>query len=96
MYRPSLPLTMAGANAALAAGLGEIAAGSTVFDLADATATDSAAVAILLAWQRAARARGAALEFRNLPAGLGSLAALYGVDELLGLNNHDAQLRHRA
>jgi phospholipid transport system transporter-binding protein len=47
------------------------------------TAVDSAAVATLLAWQRAALERGSALRFTNLPANLQSLIELYGVADLL-------------
>jgi phospholipid transport system transporter-binding protein len=83
MFKPSASLTVANAKTALAEGLGAIASGQTGFDLADVTVVDSAAVATLLAWQRAALARGATLAFSNLPANLQSLAALYGVAELL-------------
>ena len=83
MFKPSATLTVANANTALAEGLDAIARGQTSFDLADVTAVDSAAVATLLAWQRAALARGAKLAFSNLSANLQSLAALYGVTELL-------------
>jgi phospholipid transport system transporter-binding protein len=40
-------------------------------------------VALLLAWQREAQARGARLTLSGLPAALRSLATLYGVDELI-------------
>lgn len=83
MFNPSASLTVANAKTALAEGLGAIASGQTGFDLADVTVVDSAAVATLLAWQRAALARGTTLAFSNLPANLQSLAALYGVAELL-------------
>ena len=76
-------LTQASANAALAAGLQRIAAGATGVDCAPLTQFDSSALAVLLAWQRAAQARGAAFEILNLPAGLASLAQAYGVDTLL-------------
>ena len=76
-------LTHAGAGAALAAGLERIAGGARSVDCAPLTQFDSSALAVLLAWQRAAGARGAALEIVNLPAGLASLAQAYGVDTLL-------------
>ena len=60
-----------------------IAAGATEVDCAPLTQFDSSALAVLLAWQRAAAARGAALEIVNLPSGLASLAQAYGVDTLL-------------
>lgn len=76
-------LTQASAKAALAAGLERIAAGATGVDCAALAQFDSSALAVLLAWQRAARRRGAALHITNLPVGLASLAQAYGVDTLL-------------
>lgn len=76
-------LTHASAKAALAAGLERIAGGATGVDCAPLTQFDSSALAVLLAWQRAAQKRGAALDIVNLPAGLASLAQAYGVDTLL-------------
>ena len=67
----------------MAAGLSAIAGGEQVFDFSGVTAIDSAAVAVLLAWQRAARARTLALSFINVPATLQRLAQLYGVADLL-------------
>ncbi|ACD17956.1 STAS domain-containing protein [Paraburkholderia phytofirmans] len=77
-------LTHASATAALAAGLQRIAAGANGVDCAPLTQFDSSALAVLLAWQRAAQARGATFEIVNLPAGLASLAQAYGVDTLIG------------
>ena len=76
-------LTVINAKAALDQGLAAIKGGQTVFDLGSVKTADSSAVAVLLAWKRAARKAGAALSYVNLPAGLQSLAALYGVDEFL-------------
>ena len=67
----------------LAAGLTAIEGGQHVIDFSGLTAVDSAAVAVLLAWQRAARAKSIALSFINLPDMLQSLADLYGVAGLL-------------
>jgi phospholipid transport system transporter-binding protein len=44
---------------------------------------DSAAVATLLVWRRAAQSAGLSLRIASVPAGLQSLADLYGVAELL-------------
>ena len=44
---------------------------------------DSAALALLLALQRRARAEGRKLRFEGRPAGLAALARVYGIDELL-------------
>jgi phospholipid transport system transporter-binding protein len=76
-------LTHASAKAALAAGLARIGSGATAVDCAALTQFDSSALAVLLAWQRAATARGTPLAIVNLPAGLSSLAQAYGVDSLL-------------
>lgn len=82
-FETGATLTHASANAALAAGLERIAAGATRVDCAPLTQFDSSALAVLIAWQRAARARGQSLDVVNLPASLASLARAYGVDPLL-------------
>lgn len=71
------------AKVVLGQGIAAIKAGQTVIDLGAVKVADSSAVAVLLAWKRAARSAGAALSYVNVPAGLQSLAALYGVDEFL-------------
>jgi phospholipid transport system transporter-binding protein len=83
MYRPAQTLTVGNARTVLAAGLAAIADGQTHFDLQDLTMVDSAAVATLVAWQRAAQKAGKTLAFSNVPANLISLVDLYGVAELL-------------
>ena len=76
-------LNVHNAKAALLQGFDAIAAGQTVFDFGSVKLADSSAVAVLLAWQRAARKAGVALSYINLPESLTSLAALYGVDAFL-------------
>ena len=76
-------LTVINAKAALDQGLAAIKSGQTVFDLGTVKTADSSAVAVLLAWKRAARKTGAALSYVNIPASLQSLAELYGVDDFL-------------
>jgi phospholipid transport system transporter-binding protein len=83
VFRPTLTLTANNAKATYDSGLRAIEEGQTEIDLAQLTAVDSAAVATLLAWQRAANARGASLAYKNIPANLSSLADLYGVAGLL-------------
>lgn len=73
------------AAALLPAGVEAIRAGDTVIDLAAVREVDTAAVALLLAWQREAQAAGQAVEFTGVPDGIASLAKLYGVDALLGI-----------
>ncbi|HEX5638234.1 MAG TPA: STAS domain-containing protein [Burkholderiaceae bacterium] len=69
-----------------AAGIEAIRAGDATFDLSAVRTCDSAAVAVVLAWQREAQARGAQLQLSGLPAGLASLATVYGVAPLLDLD----------
>lgn len=76
-------LTMDNAGQALEAGLRAIEAGQTEFDLGAMASFDSAAVAALLTWQRAAHARGQRLQLLNVPPGLRGLIDLYGVSGLL-------------
>jgi phospholipid transport system transporter-binding protein len=83
MYQPGPLLTASHAREVLEAGMRAIESGQTVFDLAAVTEVDSTAVAALLAWQRAARARGAQFSALNQPSSLTSLAHLYGVADLI-------------
>ena len=92
-FQPGQSLTVHTASTVLATGLQAIAAGQTAFDLSGVTELDSAAVVTLLAWQRAALARGNTLAFCRLPANLCSLMRLYGVAELL-LPAEKADFRH--
>lgn len=87
MYRPTQPLTVHNAQTVLNDGLRAIADGQIQFDLSGLTTVDSAAVATMLAWQRAARGKDKSLLFANIPANLQSLVDLYGVTELLHLSS---------
>jgi phospholipid transport system transporter-binding protein len=64
-------------------GLAAVRANDVAFDLSGVRECNTAAVAMLLAWQREAAARGARIAFDNVPANLSSLAKLYDVEELL-------------
>ena len=55
-----------------------------VVECSGIAAVDSAAVALLLAVRRGARAQGVTLVFTGVPAALATLARLYGVEEILG------------
>lgn len=81
-------VTNQNAAALLAAGIDAIRAGDAEFDLSAVRQIDSSAVALLLAWQREAGARGAHLVVLGAPPALTSLARLYGVDELLPALRH--------
>ena len=87
-YCPNRPLTISEAGNVLDEGLRAIEAGSVEIDLGHVNSVDSAGVAVLLAWCRAARARGVTLIFEEVPETLKSLAALYGVSEFLRLSKN--------
>jgi phospholipid transport system transporter-binding protein len=77
-------ITNANAQPLLQQGLAAISAGDVAFDLTAVAHCDSSAVALLLAWQRAARDSGVKLALAGVPKDLLSLAALYGVEVLVG------------
>jgi phospholipid transport system transporter-binding protein len=81
-------ITNANAGELLAEGSAAIARGDLSFDLTSVTEVDTAAVALLLEWQRQAIARGGRLVLTGVPADIASLARLYGVDGLLDLGGH--------
>ncbi len=83
-------ITLDNAAALLPVGIDVIRGGDTVIDLAQVREVDSAAVALLIAWQREAQAAGITLDFAGVPEGVASLAKLYGVSALLGIApNHE-------
>ncbi len=55
-----------------------------IVDLTGLEHVDSAAVAVLLAWQRRAALENVGLSLQGAPANLAALAAVYGVEELVG------------
>lgn len=57
-------------------------------DFADVTNVDTAAISLILEWQRRATASDCKLKFTNLPVNLTSLAALYGVEAFIPLGSH--------
>jgi phospholipid transport system transporter-binding protein len=78
-------LTNRNAAQVLRDGLVRLAQGEVQVDCSGLTQIDSAAVAVLLAWQREAVRHQRTLEVRNPPQQLTSLAHVYGVDSLLKL-----------
>lgn len=85
-FRVIGPVTIETVEAVRAAGSAAGVAGAGVaqeIDLAGVTEADSAAVSLMLDWQRAAAAAGGSLVFRNLPGNLASLTDLYGVTGLI-------------
>ena len=63
-------------------GQAAVAGGENEVDLSAVTECDSSLLACVLAWRRAAQARGAVLVVRNAPENLGRIAHLYGVEQL--------------
>ncbi len=81
-----LPLTQETASALLPAGKALLVEGGvSLFDLAEVKEVDSSALALLFAWQRAARSKGGSVRIANPPASLLSLAELYDLTDLLPL-----------
>lgn len=77
-------ITMADAGQALRDGLAAITQGATLIDLSSLSRFDSSAVSAVLAWRRAANARGTPLQVAGVPDGLRSLAQLYGLQDFIG------------
>ena len=82
-------LTVHNATSALEQGLEAIKSGQTRFDLRNVQAVDSAAVSVMLSWQRAAQDAGGVLELKNLPTNLKNLTKLYGVCSLVSSTTSD-------
>ena len=80
------PVTLANAAALLEEGRRHLADGVQTVDLGEVSEMDSAALALVLAWLRDAKAAGRAINFANLPESLQTIARLYGVDSLLPLH----------
>lgn len=74
-------LNLANASQWLAQGEAALKDGVTVFDLAQIGQLDSSALSLMLSLRRRAQATGAAIEFRNAPESITSLADLYGVTD---------------
>jgi len=81
--RVTAPMTIPNADGLLEAGRSAFRGPQETVDLAAVTEVDSAALAVLLGWLRAAGAAGLTLSVINAPAGLLALADLYGLDELI-------------
>ncbi len=80
-----LPLVMDNARALLDAGCAAMSGGEQVFDLSQVEEADSSAVAVMLGWLRAAESLRSTVKFANIPAGVRSLAELYGLADFLPL-----------
>jgi phospholipid transport system transporter-binding protein len=76
-------LTFADAAAVFAASRALPLPATGIVDLAGLAHADSSALAVMLAVKRRAAAEGSRLEFVSVPPGIGALAHVYGVEELL-------------
>lgn len=86
---PEVPTALA----ALRGSLGSTGAGEPwVLDACVLEAFDTSALALLLELQRQAHDRGTRLLIEHPPAKLRQLAALYGVEDLLGFGPADLQV----
>lgn len=83
MFSAPAEMVLRHARTARDAGIDAIRSGETEIDFSSVNAVDSSAVAILLAWQRAAASAGRPLRFHQLPPALASLVAVYGMTELV-------------
>jgi phospholipid transport system transporter-binding protein len=81
----TVPLIMANARGLLDAGRVALQPGEQVFDFSQVSEADSSAIVVMLGWLRSAEGARAAIRFAGVPAGVLSLAELYGVAELLPL-----------
>jgi phospholipid transport system transporter-binding protein len=77
------PMTMSDSAVLLADGEAAIASNASTFDLAAVTDMDSSCLAVVFGWMRAAKDGGKTLRLLNPPQNLLSLAAVYGVADLL-------------
>jgi len=68
-------------------GCAAIVAGAEEIDLSSVESVDSAAVAVLLAWQRQAQKQSRSLRLLAAPASLLSLINLYGMQDFFELQN---------
>ncbi len=79
------PLTLGQARQMLEAGSALLQKPENVFDLSGVQEVDSSGLTVIFGWARAARRQGKTARIINPPQSLLSLAALYGVTELLPL-----------
>jgi phospholipid transport system transporter-binding protein len=86
LFRVQGAVTMDTVEALLQQGRAMFGAGEVTVDFGAVTEVDSAAVSLLLHWAREAGARDQRLRVLNLNSNVKSLAVLYGVTELLPLD----------
>lgn len=81
------PILMETANKLLLdSGALAVTANAHDIDLLNVTEVDTAAISLMMEWQRRAATVKSKVTFSNLPDNLTSLAALYGVTEFIPLS----------
>lgn len=83
LLRITSAMTMETVGALLETGAAVIGNNDAEFDLSAVPEVDSAALSLMFEWMRRAAARNQKIFFFNLPHSLVSLAALYGVLEMI-------------
>lgn len=78
-------MTLANAKALLDSGSALLSRPDSVFDLSAVEEVDSSGLTVVFGWMRAAERQGRKIRVTHPPQNLLSLAALYGVTELLPL-----------
>jgi len=76
-------VTMANAKSLLEQGTELLGGQDAVVDFGEVEEVDSSAIGLMLAWLREAAAQSRTLRFSHLPENLKTLAALYGVLDLI-------------
>lgn len=79
LFKIDTELVLANANAVLQNGMQALQQGCAGFDFSALNKVDSSAVAVMLAWTRAAQSRQTELNWQGLPENLVSLLKLYGL-----------------
>lgn len=82
-FRIESPITMANVSHLIAEGEVLFNHGDVVVDFGGVTEVDSSAVSLMLNWLREGSKRGRQFRFTNLPENLKSLAAVYGVLDIV-------------
>jgi phospholipid transport system transporter-binding protein len=62
--------------------------GEIEVDFTDVSNVDTAALSLMLEWQRRAAVVKCKMKFANLPVNLSSLANLYGIEDFIPLSSH--------
>jgi phospholipid transport system transporter-binding protein len=92
-FRVQGPVTMANVEALIEEGRAAFTEPEVTVDLGAVTEVDSTAVSLLLQWLRDAAAQGRRLTFRGLTHNIHSLAVLYGVADLIPIDNSGESTR---